>query len=278
MTNVKYSVGIVGCGWLGIALAEKLIAHEHTVIGTTRADDKLQKLSQSKIIAEKLEFPPTDVDVDALAVFQCSTLVIAITPGIRQGRKDYADNIKAIVLHAQRQGVEHIVLLNSTAIYQGLNGYVDETANLRLDDPKVALLKQAEEYVENYCGRYSIFRLSGLVGPGRHPGNFFANKRTLTEPNAFVNLIHQQDVVNSLFEFITQTKPSGIYNVSSSMEVSKGHFYNMAAYALGKEIGSYDNEPSKESGKLIVTNKLHANLEMPFKFDDIVSWMMTNQA
>ncbi|WP_448548208.1 NAD(P)H-binding protein [Thalassotalea fusca] len=278
MTNGMSSVGIIGCGWLGNALANQLIAHDHVVIGTTRSEDKLQKLSQLKIIAEKLEFPLSGVDIDTLAVFNCNTLVIAITPGIRQGRIDYADNIKTIVGHAQRHGVEHIVLLNSTAIYQGLNGYVDEAATLLLDDPKVALLKQAEQYVENYCGRYSIFRLSGLVGPGRHPGNFFNSNRLLTQPNAFVNLIHQQDVVNSLFEFITQTKPSEIYNASSSMEVSKGHFYNMAAYALGKEASLYDNEPSKESGKLIVTDKLHANLEMPFKFDDIVSWMMTNKA
>ena len=271
----KISVGIIGCGWLGTALAEKLIASEYTVVGTTRSQEKLAQLSAHKIIGEQLTLPLADHRADSLAIFHCNTLVIAITPGIRQGRVDYADNIKTIVSSAQRNGVEHVILLNTTAIYNGLNGYVDENSALQMSDPKVNLLKTAEQYVENYCGRYTILRLSGLVGPKRHPGNFYAKGKTLSEPNAFANLAHQEDVINCLFEFITQHKPAGIYNVSSTMEVSKGHFYKMAAHALSIPSNRVDDLLGKESGRLIVSEKVRAELDEPLKYDDLVSWVMT---
>ena len=278
MMESKVSVGIIGCGWLGAALAGKLIAHGHTVIGTSRTPDKVKELAQAKIIGEQLDLPlSTNSHAESLAVFHCNTLVISITPGIRQGRKDYADNVREIVANAQRNGVEHVILLNTTAIYNGLNGYVDELSELKLEDPKVKLLRQAEHYVENYCGRHTIFRLSGLVGPNRHPGRFYSSDKKLSEPNAFVNLIHQLDVIDFLFEFIIQNKPTGIFNASSSMEVSKGHFYKVAAHALGNTATRSESSPSKESGKLIVSDKLRANLDSPFIYDDLVSWVMTHK-
>ena len=43
--NSKSSVAIIGCGWLGQALATHLLAKNYQVVGTSQSSDTLNKIS-----------------------------------------------------------------------------------------------------------------------------------------------------------------------------------------------------------------------------------------
>ena len=52
-----------------------------------------------------------------------------------------------------------------------------------------------------------ILRLAGLVGPGRHPGRFFAGK-SAPDGQHGVNLVHLEDVIGAI-ELLLQAPKGG---------------------------------------------------------------------
>ena len=126
------SVSIIGCGWLGQALATRLMANKIDIIASYQSKKTSDKLADLAIPATKLVLPLmediitadsldsiTNVDV---SLFQQSVLIIAIPPQLKKGRVDYPLKIQQLIHLAELGGTQHIILLNSTAIYNGLQG------------------------------------------------------------------------------------------------------------------------------------------------------------
>jgi nucleoside-diphosphate-sugar epimerase len=267
------SVAIIGCGWLGHALAKQLLAQKYYVSVTTQSKDKQQKLFAEHIDAELLSLPVSDPELVELSAFSQATLVVSITPQIRQGRSDYPDKVAQLVKMAELGKVKRIILLSTTAVYNGLSGVVDEESSLDLDAEKVAIIVGAEQAAQQFSGKTVILRLAGLIGPERHPGRFLQGKKVLSEPQAFINLIHQQDAVGVLMNIIAEPLFSGIYNAVSATETCKEHYYQAAANALGLAIPEFSFETSMRFGKRINDEKLRNSIRYKFIYDDLIVWL-----
>jgi len=127
------SVGIIGCGWLGKALAARLLEQKALVLATSSQQCNVEQLHEQGIKAQQLRLPSNIKKLSQHDVFTQQCLVIAITPKFKQGRTDYAEKIAQLVDAAkQRNVVQRIVLLSSTAIYQDLEGLVDENTFIGL--------------------------------------------------------------------------------------------------------------------------------------------------
>ena len=124
------SVSIIGCGWLGQALATVLLSENIPVLASYQSQATLEKLNRLNIPATPLVLPlavdinaiestSNTVDVDQ-ALFENDVLIIAIPPQIKKGKLDYPLKIKQLVKLAELGKTQHIILLNSTAIYNGL--------------------------------------------------------------------------------------------------------------------------------------------------------------
>jgi len=272
------SVAIIGCGWLGFALTKQLLMEKYRVAVTTQNIDKLNSLLANNIDAELLSLPVNDPTSVVLSVFNQETLVISITPQIRQGRSDYPEKVAQLVAMAELGKVQRIILLSSTAVYNGLSGTVDENTPLDLSAEKVAVIAGAESAAQQFTGKTVILRLAGLVGPARHPGRFLQGKRVLAEPQAFINLIHQTDVVGVLMNIIADHKYNGIYNAVSATEASKEHYYQAAANALGLVVPEFSFETAMRFGKRINDEKLRDNLNYQFVYDDLIVWLYKSAA
>jgi nucleoside-diphosphate-sugar epimerase len=270
---MKKSVGIIGCGWLGYALAKKLLNDKYRVTVTTQNEEKKQKLFKDGIDAELLSLPVTETDVMSLSVFSHKTLIISITPQIRHGRNDYPEKVAQIIKMAELGKVEKVILLSSTAVYNGLTGLVDEHSILDINANKVDVITAAEKEARNFSGSTVILRLAGLVGPERHPGRFLQGNRVLTEPQAFINLIHQDDVVGVLMELIDEESINGTYNAVSATETSKKDYYAAAASALSLPLPEISLEASMNFGKRINDAKLRNALNYQFTHDDLIDWL-----
>jgi nucleoside-diphosphate-sugar epimerase len=272
------SVAIIGCGWLGLALTKQLITEKYRVAVTTQSVDKQNALLAKNIDTELLSLPVNDPASVVLSAFNQETLVISITPQIRQGRSDYPEKVAQLVKMAELGKVKRIILLSSTAVYNGLSGTVDENSPLDFSAEKVAVIAGAEEAAQNFTGKTVVLRLAGLVGPERHPGRFLQGKRVLAEPQAFINLIHQADVVGVLMNIITEHKYHGIYNAVSATETSKEHYYQAAANALGLPVPEFSFETAMRFGKRINDEKLRNNLNYQFIYDDLIVWLYKSAA
>jgi nucleoside-diphosphate-sugar epimerase len=164
-------------------------------------------------------------------------------------------------------------LLSTTAVYNGLTGLVDEQSVLDESAEKVAIITGAEQAVRKFSGKSVILRLAGLVGPDRHPGRFLQGKKVLSEPQAFINLIHQDDVVGVLMEIIAEQGISGTYNAVSATETSKEHYYHAAASALNLPVPEFSFETSMRFGKRINDAKIRDALNYQFTHDDLIVWL-----
>jgi len=271
-------VAIIGCGWLGYALAKQLRTNKHKVTVTTQSEEKKQKLLLENIDAELLSLPVLQPELELLSAFSQETLIISITPQIRQGRSDYPEKIAQLVEMAESGDVKKIILLSTSAVYNGLTGLVDEDSVLDVNAEKVSILTRAEHAARNFSGKTVVLRLAGLVGPERHPGRFMQGKKVLSEPQAFINLIHQDDAIGVLMEIITEQDITGTYNAVSATETCKEHYYQAAASALKLPVPEFSFETSMCFGKRINDAKLRDRLNYQFIHDDLIVWLYKSVA
>ena len=273
------SVSIVGCGWLGQALAKSLMAEGTYVLASYQSQSTLEKLNELNIPATALTLPCAVDDKGEIfgvdkALFEQDVLVIAIPPQIKKGKVDYPLKIQQLVALAERGQIKHIILLNSTAIYNGIEGEVDENQALNLSAEKVATLLEAEQAVQMFTKQVHILRLAGLVGPKRHPGKFLQSGRVFTDASAQVNLVHQTDVVNIIKLLIKDSSrhSPAIYNVVSGTKVDRKSYYQAAAKALGLPIPEFEQAPVLNPSKKVNGDKLRQNLGYSYVYDDLVKW------
>ncbi len=274
------SVAIIGCGWLGSALATHLLKASVNVIGTCQSDVSLQKLQDLGIRGIKLVLPfdnePDEAVFDQLSA---DTWVISITPQLRKGRIDYPLKIEQLVTLAKQLKVKRIILVSSTAVLNGLTGDVNEHATLVLNAPKVDVLAQAEQLIlaTDSTMQTAVIRMSGLVGEDRHPGRFFKQTKQYTQGNAPVNLIHKVDAVGLLACLVSCNEVSGIYHGVSETNATKANFYQQSAKALGQPEPEFDI-PDKEAGyKRIVGTESTNRLGYQFQIPDLLKWVTTSK-
>ncbi|TWX66748.1 SDR family oxidoreductase [Colwellia demingiae] len=284
------SVGIIGCGWLGSALAYQLQKQGVAVLATRSNSDNTEQLKSQGIEAEVLSLPAEQALLNTHPIFKQQCLVIAITPQFRQGRVDYADKVQQLVESAKEGNyVEQIVLLSSSAIYNGLSGQVEEGSTLDMSADKVSVLNQAEQAVLNFNSQSRlnalnddvgikkayVLRLSGLVGPKRHPGKFLLNGRMLKSPQAIVNLIHQQDAVGLIQALLQSAICGGVFNGVSSTQVTKKQYYQAAASALQLPMPTFEEVDlsAENDPKIVSSKKTQAELAYAFVYDDLLTWL-----
>lgn len=277
-------VSIVGCGWLGQALAKSLMTENIAVLASYQSESTLAKLEQLAIPATKLILPIEGVNenIESIilnksvdkALFNNDVLVIAIPPQLKKGKIDYPKKIQQLVTLAEAGTIKKIILLNSTAIYNGLAGDLNEEANLDFNAEKVEVLQAAEQVAKTFSKQVIILRLAGLVGPNRHPGKFLQSDRLFKNASAQVNLVHQTDVVNIIMRLINVSSEStdDIYNVVSATNSDRKQYYQAAAKAKGLSEPKFEQEECRHEGKKIVGDKLRQALNYQYQYDDLLQW------
>jgi len=240
-------IGIIGCGWLGLPLAKKFIQKGFSVNGSTTSEEKITLLESTGIHPFLFSLPSNSKQLkECLKVDQ---LIINIPPGRKnpQVAKDFPKKIESILNYTS--GKTNILFISSTSVYGDVSGEVDESL---IPSPTTAsgkVLLAVEERIlgkvggdqANWNNKNSVLRLSGLVGPGRIPGRFFAGKTNIPNGNAPVNLIHLEDCINCIIAIFEQKKWGTIYNLSSDKHPTKEKFYQKACRDAGFEIPSFQS-------------------------------------
>lgn len=275
------TVGIIGSGFIGKALAEYLNARKYQVKLSFRSNRP--ELSTSSISVHHCDVKEQDgkvyLDADT-SLFMVDVLVICIPPGFKKGLGDsYTAKTLSLLNEAQKQGVKQVVFTSSIGIYTQ-TGKVSELSTLTLDTPKAKALFNAEQAILNSgLKNKHVLRLAGLIGANRHPGRF---RVALTDENANepVNMVMQNDVVMAIAQVIeAPEEASAIYNIVSPHHPAKQAFYRYARQRLNDE---RVNEPlivsdkgrSAESslvGKVVEGDLICQELGFTYEYDNLYS-------
>ena len=241
---------IVGAGWLGLPLAERLQQSGHEVYATTTRAERLPMLTNRCIRAllfhaDRDPFPPNP---------NMDLLVLTIPPG--RG----TDNV--VVRHeARHQKVlraldyqARIVYLSSTGVYPNTNQRVDESTPPEPVRASGAAMLAGEKVWSGSGLPLTVLRLAGLVGGDRQPGRWFAGKRNISGGLDRVNMVHRHDCLRALERVITDEKLTGVYNICADEHPVRQDFYRYQAEKYSFALPHF-SETELRVGHKIVDNE-----------------------
>lgn len=267
----KVNVSVMGCGWLGLPLAQRLVKSGYQVNGSTTSETKLDILQQAGITPFLLNLADSAIDTAALGDFlQADVLVLNIPPKLRaDGGESYMQQMLLLLKALRNSPVNRVLFVSSTSVYMDLNRVVTEedTAFTDDNDSNNVLLWAERLFQNNEEWVCTTVRFGGLVGGNRQPGRFMAGKHDLPNGDAPVNLIHLDDCVNILHRIIEQEKWGQVYNACADEHPSRRDFYVAAAQALNLATPTFADMEETHI-KLISSQKLKNELAYVFTHPD----------
>jgi nucleoside-diphosphate-sugar epimerase len=228
--NNKKTISILGCGWYGLELAKALVQEGHIVNGSSTTIEKLQVLSALKIQPFLIDIQKGKEEYDN-AFFKCDILFVCIPPKRNTTEQvDFYAKIERIVNAAKLHHISQLIFISSTAVYGDTNSEVTE---LNIPKPETdsgkSMLKVEDLLKKQKAFTSTIIRFAGLVGPKRHPGRFFAEKKDVPNGKAPVNLIHLNDCIGISLAIVRKGAFGYTFNACAPDHPSKQEFYTAAA-------------------------------------------------
>lgn len=254
-------VHIIGSGWLAKPLAQNLQAQGHQLLLTTTDQDKASQLTAQGL-------PTVVYQLGAQAansreILDCDVLIIAITS------KDLAGHQPLFKQLCQATNTQ-VIYISSTSVYANQKttdqtGHTEDSQALNQDSP----IWQIEQALHAQVPQATVVRFAGLVGPQRHPGRFFRSNKTIKNPQAPVNLIHQADCIGIISAIIKQKVRGETFNGCADTHPSKATFYPQMAKQLGLPVPDFEHNPNG-SHKLINNQKVKDLLNYAFVYPDVM--------
>lgn len=269
---MKKSISIIGCGWLGLPLAEKLINEGFLVKGTTSTAQKIPLLQQKKINPFLLKFESGKLDLPTEFFANSDTLIITIPP-TGFSIEAYVELFEQLIELSLQNSIKSVIYTSSTSVYGNVSGEVTEETEVRPDTVSAQAITAVEKLLTN-CTELnsSILRFGGLAGPGRDPGNFFKNGNAISNANQVVNMVHLQDCMEIIFKILATENLSGIFNVCSPEHPTRAEFYTKAITNLDREVPEMLFNPT-ETGKIISSEKLCNALDYKFIYQNPIEFL-----
>lgn len=273
-------VSILGCGWLGLPLAEFLVNKGFSVKGSTTREEKIAKLKQAGVQPFLLNFTPHPQreQLDSIPDFlKTDILIIAIPPGVSHHGEDFHPmQILHLSEHLKLSSINKIIYISSTSIYPD-TGEVTESTNISGEETSNAALRCAEEILCGLHRKPTILRCGGLMGYDRVPGRYFIGKKELPTGNVPVNFVHRDDVINIIYEVIRQEKWGEIYNIVAPEHPVRRDIYASNARDFGWEAPTFLEGKTPEH-KLVDGSKVIKDLNYKFIYPDPLTFKYDSPA
>ncbi|WP_150305877.1 SDR family oxidoreductase [Pseudomonas saliphila] len=199
-------VVIAGCGDVGTALAERLLARGWKVFGlrrnTSSLPDTIQPIAADLTMPDKPEGWPDKIDY----------LVYCPAAGKRDPelyRKLYVEGLEHVLSwsRAGRSKPKFLLQVSSTAVYgQSAGEWVTENSPALADSPTARILIEAEDVALRGGIPAAVVRLAGIYGPGRTRliEQVRAGLCVPAEPPQYTNRIHRDDAAALLEHLLEQ--------------------------------------------------------------------------
>ncbi|SHG62234.1 Nucleoside-diphosphate-sugar epimerase [Flavobacterium micromati] len=272
-------ISILGCGWLGLPLAKALLENKHQINGSTTTHEKLITLENAGIQPFLIDVP-VNLNEDSLDAKKFSTtmhhflagsetLIIDIPPQLRAYSDTFAANtfvkkIAILIPFIERSTIENVLFVSSTSIFGEGQKTVTATSFPSPDTESGKQLLESEQLLQsNKNFKTTAIRFGGLIGANRQPAKFLAGKENLANPDAPVNLIHQQDCIGIILKIIATNCWDETFNAVTSFHPTREQYYTQKAAELNLALPKFDH--SKPSiGKIIENDKVVQLLKYTF--------------
>lgn len=262
-------ISVLGCGWLGLPLAQYLIEKGHTVKGSTTSENKLPLLSEVGIEPFLIKFSPQielalslSASSQTIQFLDSEVLIVCIPPRAgKYGEDFHVQQIQSLLEYLPNSEIKSIIYTSSTSVYPELNRELTE------DDEIIenhALIK-VEKLLRNIHQNVTILRCGGLMGEERIPAKYYAGK-TINTGQTPVNYVHQNDVIQIITMILEQGFWNETYNVVSPEHPMREEIFLKNCADLGFQKPIFEESAEHIPYKIISPQKLILRTDYEFKY------------
>ncbi len=236
---------VVGCGFLGEAVADRLHAAGWGVTGWTHSPETAAALAARKSYPVEAHDVSEVDDVGAAADrdHAWGTTPEVVLQCVTAGRGGGAEAYRCVYelghrnLWAQYPAAHHL-FTSSTSVYaQTDGGWVDESSLAEPDRETGRVLRATEAACLGHGG--TVARLAGLYGPGRSVllRKFLAGEAVIEgDGNRWLNQVHRDDAADALVRLAQPGAPRGPFNVADDTPLTQLAVYQGLSERLGRPL------------------------------------------
>ena len=263
MTN---QISILGCGWLGLPLANFLIKSGFVVKGSTTNLDKISILENNKIQAFQIELSEIEIkgEIDSF-LKNSEILIIDIPPKLRGvSIENFVKKIQNLIPFIEKYKIKKVLFISSTSVYSDKNKIITEQTKPNPETESGKQLLESETILQSNTNfKTTVIRFGGLIGEDRHPIHFLTGRKNIENPEAPINLIHQKDCIGIIKAVIEQNCFGEIFNAVAPFHPTRKDYYSKKAQQLNILAPKFEVEKNT-SGKIIRSDKLITELNYNF--------------
>jgi nucleoside-diphosphate-sugar epimerase len=228
-------ITIIGCGYVGTAVARLWSQSGHEVTVTTTSSARVAELEQ---IAKRV-LVLKGTDINALQDVVADRDVVLLSVGARDRRLEiyreiYLETAKNLVTVFQGSDrcIGQLIYTSSYGILGNCRGeWVTEETPVAPPNENSQILYETEQVLlsaEIPQLKVCILRLAGIYGTGRELIKIFKSLSGATRTGIgedFTNWVHLEDIVNAI-ELIRLKQLQGIYHLSSDEVLTMREFFD----------------------------------------------------
>jgi nucleoside-diphosphate-sugar epimerase len=239
---------VFGAGYLGAEVALRVVAAGAEVVALTRNPTRAMQLAAAgarPVVADLAAIDEWRAQMPAEPDFVLNS-VSSGGGGVVGYQRSYVAGFEA-VLNWGRTAARSpaLVYTSSTSVYPQDGGVrVDERASTSASDPRTQILLDAEALARSWPGSWTVLRLAGIYGPGRHHllDALRAGAATQTGRGEHrLNLIHRDDAVEAIVAAFASPDRAGgeIFNVADDGAAPKAEVVGWLATRIGRDMPSF---------------------------------------
>ena len=220
-------IAIIGCGYVGTAVARHFSQLGNVVTVTTTTPDRIQEL---EAVSHRVAVVKGN-DASTLKSVLENQETVLLSVGATKGNpyeEVYLQTAKTLVsLLSENSSVRQLIYTGSCAVYGDKKGaWVDEDSRAVPTNEKGEVLSNTEQTLLSASSkslRVCILRLGGIYGPGREIIKIFSRAAGTTRPgdgNEATNWVHLEDIVGAIAKACDR-QLQGIYNVVDDEELTR---------------------------------------------------------
>jgi len=259
-------ISILGCGWLGLPLAKVLLGKGFTIKGSTTSAEKISLLENFGIHPFLIALS-ADKTIDNATAFlnESEILIIDIPPKLRDGENNsFVAKIESLIPYIEKSTVKSVLFISSTSVYGEQNTLITEATKPNPDTESGKQLIETEMLLQNNSNfTTTILRFGGLIGKDRHPIHFLSGRKKIENPDAPVNLIHQEDCIGIILKIIEMKSWDEIFNAVTPYHPTRKKYHTEKALELKLPLPEFIDGKSAV-GKTVLSNKIQDVLKYDF--------------
>ena len=245
--------GIVGCGYVGSAVAAHFRLQGHEVVGTTTSPERLAELCD--LVDHPRIYRAGDPMADASFLEHLDGVLIAMAPTTATFEEDQYDKVYGQAVPAlvdalrQRQSRSplHVSYLSSAGVYGDQSGAIcNELTPPDCSNTANALLASAETAVlslNDASTQACVLRLGGIYGPGKDIPSYIRSAAGQSVPkngNHINAWVHLHDIIRGV-DFAFEKRLQGIYNLVDDLQFTRRQLSNALCDDQGLPPVIWDN-------------------------------------